>query len=125
MKKNFFIFLLCVVTLQVHGHLMSNDPSGIDLNFEVYYKDPLNGGNPLPKSPVNPPQATLDGHVLTFNTSHPDYTLTLLDENGDEAYQVFVPASTSVVVLPSTLSGSIKLQLDFGGSYIFVSEIVL
>ena len=110
--------LLCGITMNVKA-----DPEELTFTVEIVG----NGGtNPtLPKSPVNLPQATLDGHMLTFTTSHPDYTLTLLDEDGDEAYQVFVPASTSVVVLPSTLSGSIKLQLDFGGSYIFVSEIVL
>lgn len=125
MKKYFFLFLLCVITMQVHGNLMSNDSGVANLDFEVYYKDPLNGGNPMPKSPIELPQATLDGHVLTFTSSHANYTLTLLDENGDDAYQVFVPSSTSVVVLPSTLSGSFEIQLDFSGSYIFVSDIVL
>ena len=110
--------LLCGITMNVKA-----DPE--ELTFTVEIVD--NGGtNPsLPKSPIELPQATLDGHVLTFTSSHADYALTLLDENGDDAYQVFVPASTSVVVLPSTLSGSFEIQLDFGGSYIFVSDIVL
>ena len=82
-------------------------------------------GNSNPKSPINPPQATLDDHVLTFTSGHADYTLTLLDENGDEAYVVAVPSSTSIVVLPATLTGTFEVQLDFGGSYIFVSEIEL
>ena len=77
------------------------------------------------KSPLMLPTVDQDGHVLTFIGSHADYTLTLLDENGDEAYVVAVPSSTSIVVLPATLTGTFEVQLDFGGSYIFVSEIEL
>jgi hypothetical protein len=117
-KLLFLVALLCGITMNVKA-----EPK--DLIFSVEIVD--NGGtNPsLPKSPIEPPQATLDSHVLTFTTSHADYTLTLLDENGDDAYHVFVPSSTSVVMLPSTLNGSFEILLDFGGSYIFVSDIVL
>jgi uncharacterized protein YxeA len=93
--------------------------------FSVSYNEPLNGGNPMPKTPVRPPQATLDGHVLTFTSDHADYTLTLFNEDGDEAYTVFVPYDVDVVMLPATLNGSYGIQLDFGGNYVFVSEIDL
>jgi len=93
--------------------------------FSVSYNEPLNGGNPMPKTPVRPPQATLDGHVLTFTSGHADYTLTLFSEDGDEAYIVFVPSDVDVVMLPATLTGTYGIQLDFGGSYVFVSEIEL
>jgi hypothetical protein len=110
--------LLCGITMNVKA-----DPE--ELTFTVEIVD--NGGtNPsLPKSPIELPQATLDGHVLTFTSSHADYTLTLLDEDGDEAYTVFVPAATTTVVLPSTLTGLFELQLYPGGSYYFSGEIVL
>ena len=94
-----------------------------DLTFEVIGK----GSNvhPLPKSPIDPPQAVLDGNVLTFESSHPAYALTLFDEEDEVAYQVTVPANVSVVYLPATLSGTYVLTLDFGGSYYFWSEIIL
>lgn len=124
MRKLFYFILLCVSFISV-STLQAFAMNGVGIEWIVEAVDPVAGGLPVPKSPTDPPQATLDGHVLTFTSSHADYTLTLLDENGDDAYQVFVPASTSVVVLPSTLSGSFEIQLDFGGSYIFVSDIVL
>lgn len=110
--------LLCGITMNVKA-----DPEELTFTVEIVG----NGGaaHPLPKSPIELPQATLDGHVLTFTSSHADYTLTLLDENGDDAYQVFVPAATTTVVLPSTLTGLFELQLYPGGSYYFSGEIVL
>ena len=96
------------------------------ISFEVYYKDPLNGGNPIPKSPVNPPQATLDDHVLTFTTSHADYTLTLLDGEGETIYTTYVSSSVNVVVLPATLTGNYELRLiPDAGNYYFYGEIIL
>ena len=120
MKKLFLLFAtFCCVAAQAAVNEL------VDVEFTVEIVNNGELGNQNPKSPIELPLATLDGHVLTFTSSHADYTLTLLDENGDDVYQVFVPASTSVVVLPSTLSGSFEIQLDFGGSYIFVSDIVL
>ena len=97
----------------------------VDVEFTVEIVNNGGLGNPRPKTPVLVPQATLDGNVLTFTTSHADFVLTLLDEDGDEAYTVFVPAATTTVVLPSTLTGLFELQLYPGGSYYFLGDIVL
>lgn len=99
------------------------DPIELSFSMEIIGQ----GGtyNPLPKSPVKPPQATLDGYTLTFSSSHPAYTLTLFNEDGYVVYQTAVPAATSTVVLPSTLTGTFVLTLDFGGGYYFWSEITL
>ena len=40
-------------------------------------------------------------------------------------YTTVVYSTQTQVVLPSSLSGDYEIQLDFGGSYIFVGEIVL
>ena len=77
------------------------------------------------KAPLRLPNVTLDDNVLTFEAFHPDYTLTLFDEDGEEVYQTTVLNGTNTVVLPSTLSGDYVLTLDFGGSYYFWSEIEL
>ena len=63
--------------------------------------------------------------MLTFETSHPEYVLTIKDEDGSVVYSTVVYSTQTQVVLPSSLSGDYEIQLDFGGSYIFVGEIVL
>lgn len=120
MKKLFLIFAtFCCFAAQA----AVNELFVVEFSVEIVDNGGL--GNSNPKSPINPPQATLDGHVLTFTTSHADFVLTLLDEDGDEAYTVFVPAATTTVVLPSTLTGLFELQLYPGGSYYFLGDIVL
>ena len=97
-----------------------------ELTFVVEVIGTGGTAHPLPKSPVNPPQATLDDHVLTFTTSHADYTLTLLDEEGEAIYTTYVSSSVNVVVLPATLTGNYELRLiPDTGDYYYYSEIEL
>ena len=127
MEKNYVLtgllgLVLLFLTPTASAH---SNAEGVQIEFTVYWEDPSSDMPGYPKSPIDPPQATLDGHVLTFTTSHADFVLTLLDEDGDEAYTVFVPAATTTVVLPSTLTGLFELQLYPGGSYYFSGDIVL
>ena len=118
MKKLFVtLAFLCCVSANIYA-----DP--IDVIFEVIGKGDT--ANPLPKSPVNPPQATLDVNVLTITTAHPDYTLFLLDEDGVVVWQTVVPAATSTVTLPATLTGDYELRLyPDGTAYFFYGYIEL
>ena len=119
MKKLLFILAtLCSLTANAVSEVLN-------VIFTVDIVHPGGSGNSQPKAPIRPPQATLDGHVLTFTSDHADYTLTLFSEDGDEAYTVFVPYDVDVVMFPATLTGTYGIQLDFGGSYVFVSEIFL
>ena len=117
-KLLFFAAFFCCATLNLKA-----DPT--DLAFVVEIFDKGGAVNPLPKSPVRPPQVSLEDNVLTFETFHPDYTLTLFDEDGEEVYRTTVLNGTDTVVLPSTLSGNYVLTLDFGVNYYFWSEITL
>ena len=85
------------------------DPIELSFSVEIINKGTL--GNPVPKSPVRPPQVSLEDNVLTFEAFHPDYNITLFDEDGEEVYQTTVLNGTDTVVLPSTLSGDYVLQL--------------
>ena len=119
MKKVLLFFAFaCYMSAPINA-----DPIELSFSLEIIGQ----GGtyNPLPKSPVRPPQVSLEDNVLTFEAFHPDYTLTLFNEEGEEVYQMTVLAGTDTVVLPSTLSGDYVLTLDFGGSYYFWSEIEL
>lgn len=62
-------------------------------------------------APPRPWYITQDGYELTLPALADDYTLVLLDEDGDVAYTTFLIAGTTVVVLPSTLSGDFELRL--------------
>lgn len=107
--------------------MFTNAQSVLDLDFSVGVVVKT-GANPQPKSPECPPkapEATLEGNVLTFISSHDDYTLTLIDEDDEVAYEVTVPSTVSVVILPATLTGNYELQLDYGGNYYFYCDIEL
>ena len=61
------------------------------------------------------------GHS-TIGSTHSggcDYTLSLYDEDGEVAYSVFVPAGTTQIVLPSTLSGSFELRFETDSYYYY------
>jgi len=121
-KVLLFIALFCSLSVFAGNGIVSY------LDFTVSKIKNTGIGNPQPKSPELPPdapEATLEGNVLTFTSAHDDYTLTLLDEDGEVAYQTSVPSSVSIVVLPTTLTGDFELQLDYGGDYYFYSEIEL
>ena len=122
MKKVILIIaLFCSVSLFASGI----DIFCLDFSVGLVVKT---GSHPQPKSPELPPdapEATLEDNVLTFTSAHDDYTLTLLDEDGEVAYQTSVPSSVSIVVLPSTLTGDFELQLDYGGNYYFYCDIAL
>jgi len=94
---------------------IADDPNGIvQIDLSVQAIDPEAVGNHTPRSPICPPTVYLDGHTLTFESSHPGYTLQLVDSNDDVVYSVFVPAGTTTVFLPSTYVGDYTLQLLWG-----------
>ena len=96
-----------------------------DLEIEVMYFDPTPVSDGPNRSPVAKPNISQIDHTLYFNNVGYDLELVLLDEDGEEAYAVFVPANTASVILPASLSGDYELQLYPGGSYYFYSEITL
>lgn len=68
------------------------------------------GGNG--KSPEVTWYIDLTNNVITMSATPCDYTLNLYDEDEDVVYSVFVPAGTTQVVLPTTLSGSFELRFE-------------
>ena len=84
---------------------------------------PIGHGNP--RSPIEMPLVYIEDYTLSFEANHPDYVLIIKDEDGSVVYNTMVFSAQTEVFLPSTLSGDYEIQLDFGGSYIFVGEISL
>lgn len=62
-------------------------------------------------APPRPWYITQDDYVLTLPAFEDDFTLELRDENDVIVYTDYVPAGTTQVVLPSTLSGGFELRL--------------
>ena len=62
-------------------------------------------------APPRPWYITQDGYVLTMPAFEDDYILELRDENDVVVYTDYVPAGTTQIVLPSTLSGDFELRL--------------
>ena len=78
------------------------------------------------KAPVKPMHINLENHQIELSALHPDYTLTLLNEDGDVVYSTVVPAGTSTVTLPATLTGDYELRLyPDGTAYFFYVHIEL
>lgn len=123
MKKVFlFIAFLCCLSASATDGIISR------LDFSVGIIKGSGLGNPQPKNPESTPEApeaTLEDNILTFESAHDSYTLTLIDEDSEVAYEVVVPGNVSVVVLPAALIGVFELQLDYGGNYYFYCNIEL
>ena len=123
MNKLLFTALFCLIGLHAFCQT-SIGPMGTVIVWQVKPVTPIIGGNPLPKSPVEPPMVSLDDHTLYLYDVAYDFTLMLVDENDDVVYSTFVPANTASLVLPSTLTGTYTLMLIPNGTYYFEGEII-
>ena len=103
--------------------LVKSSAAKVDLNVNII--DPKPGWPGSGKGPVLTPYVDLDGNVLTFDTGHDDYTLCLLDEDGQLVYSAFVPSAMTTAILPSWFSGDYEIQLLTGGNYYFFGTISL
>jgi hypothetical protein len=71
-------------------------------------------GHGYGKSPMRPPVVYIEDYTLTFAVDHPDYVLTIKDEDGVTVYSTTVFSAQTEVILPSTLSGDYEIQLVMG-----------
>ena len=77
--------------------------------MQIIDERPIGAGNTL--APPRPWYLYEEEFVLTLPVFEDDYTLELRDENDVVVYSVFVPAGTTMVVLPFTLSGCFEIRL--------------
>jgi hypothetical protein len=110
MKKLLFCIsmLFCLSTIAYAG----ND---VPLNHQPIGTS--HDGNP--KAPAAPWYITQDEYVLTMSATPCDYTLSLYDEDDVLVYSVFVPAGTTQVVLPATLSGNFEIRFETATYYYY------
>ena len=126
MKKLLFAFLLLIGSANVTSAQQMEQNNLPKITFQVQIKKPINGGNPVPKSPVTPPDVYLDDHTLYIDSIGSDSTIQLTDDTETVVYSVYVPDGTTTVVLPSTLTGDFELSvIPDDGIYYFCGDITL
>lgn len=81
----------------------------VQVSMQIIKEAGPEGGNTL--APPRPWYITQDDYVLTMPAFEDDFTLELRDENDVVVYTAYVPAGTTMIVLPSMLSGDFELRL--------------
>lgn len=96
-----------------------------DIIFTVGIDDPTPAIPPFGKAPIRIPSVMQDGYDISFTSSHPVYTLYIVEDDV-VVYSVIVSSTTTSVLLPSWLSGDYVLYLQpEGSSYYFYGDITL
>ena len=121
MCKKIFM-LLCIFTMPLLTQAVC--PPNLPIQFGIGRIDPTKPDNPHPKSPVLAPTVYIDGYELTFETPCDGCTLQLVDEDNDVVYSIVIPIGTTMIYLPSTLSGTFELQI-ISGDWLFYADIEL
>ena len=122
--KKILLIMLCGLALSSTVSAQAPDTLNFD-RFQII--GPGDGnipGNPLPKSPVTSPVVAQFSHTLYIISGCDDTTLSLVDEDDDEAYSTTILEGTTMLVLPEWLQGTFELRIQ-RGQYIFYTEIEL
>ena len=116
MKKK-FLYLFLSSTFLYGGVKLSAKPVPLTVGID----DPTGTMPDYPKTPNFIPFIDQNGLVLTFEANNSNFTLQLLDEDGNLVFTTYVPSTLTTVTLPSTLSGEYEILLlpDTGSIYFF------
>lgn len=124
MKAKIFLFVCLLVVSFNEQKAFSQTPLTDPVVLTLENDDHGAGGNNLPKTPIVPPEVSIDGHTLYFTGTHAEFVLTLTDEEDNVVFVTNVYATDSQITLPASLSGAFKLRL-YTDIYCFVGEIIL
>ena len=113
MKKISFILIVMLLI----GGTLSSTAASIELKGGRI--NPTGSTTGHSKSPIPSWCVDLDDYVITMDATPCDYTLNLYDENDEVVYSVFVPAGSTMIVLPSTLSGSFEIRFETDTYYYY------
>lgn len=107
MKK---ILLMIVGAFMLSTSLFAKEA----IPFSVHYDDNTPIGHGHGRGSIEVPLVYIEDNTLTFEINHPDYVLTIKDEDGDVVYTTTVFTTDTEVILPSTLSGDYEINLVMG-----------
>jgi hypothetical protein len=125
-KLTFIIATLVAYFLCIGGVLPINaqEPEEEEIEFNVDWGDPSPGNPGNGKTPILMPHLWQNGYLLDFHGTHADYVLRIVDASDNVVYMVVVPSLQTQVWLPTTLSGTYRIEL-ISGSLLFYGYITL
>ena len=107
MRKSFYLLLIAL-------SLSTSAAAWDRIQLAVGIIDGMPIGHGHGKSPMRPPVVYIEDHTLSFVVDHPDYELTIKDEDGEVVYSTVVYSTLTQVTLPSILSGEYVIELRMG-----------
>ena len=108
--------LVLFVILLIGGCSFSYGAQQIPM--QIIDQTPPLGGHPY--APYRPWFISQESNVFTLAATPEDYTLVLLNEDGEVVYTDTLPSGSTMFVLPSTLSGSFEIRLmPFASTYYY------
>ena len=117
--KKLFLFAILLLAGGVFAFSQRNQVS-----MQIVNQTPMGDGATY--APPRPWYIIQDGYVLTLPAFDEDFTLQLLDEDETVVYSTYVPAGTTQVILPSTLSGDFEIRLiPFLATYYYRGYLLL
>ena len=116
--------LLFVATLLLGSVLCGNLYAGVQTDIPLQIIDDSVVGDLGTKGPNTPLIIHQDDNVLLLPSMGIDMVLQLLDDTGVVVYSTFVPAGTTQVVLPTTMTGTYELRL-ITSTYYYMGYITL
>ena len=124
MKKKIMLFVLGMAAFVCSSYATILEQSIVgEIPLSVRIEDPVNGGNPVPRTPVLIPTVSLDGYTLSYDASCWGNTLQI-EQNGVIVYSTIIPSDAYSTELPSYLSGDYELQI-IRGNFCFYGDISL
>ena len=112
-KRSFLFILLFIVVGGVNVYAGENNLSQV-IDLSVKGIDPTYGNGEFPRTPVQVPYITLDGHTLYTGNIWFDAILEIVDGDGEVVYTTFVFQGTPTITLPNDLTGDYELRLSWG-----------
>lgn len=106
--KRFFLFVMS--TLLMCSSVFAKEL--VSFTYRAIDDRPL--GHSHPKSHDETPTVYIEDYTLSFEANHPEYLLSIRDEDGYVVYTTMVYSTETQVVLPTTLSGDYMIELAIG-----------
>ena len=124
MRKKLLLTLLLFSSLFLGIPTYAQEPEEEEIEFSVDWGDPTPGGLGNGKTPILIPTLWQNGYLLDFHGTHADYVLRILDATDNVVYFAVVPSMQTQVWLPTTLSGTYRIEL-ISGDLLFYGYITL
>lgn len=109
--KKLFLILFMAVSLPT---CLSVNAEEVEISLSCEIRDNSGIKDKPARGPVAIPSVSIDGNTLYINSSHPDCTVQLVDEDDEVVYDVFVAENVSTVQLPAVYSGEYRLNILWG-----------